>query len=361
MTEENQDSLNVSRIELQKVADFLPYPFIIAEIIDGEHLNTHLNEKFIEEIGYSLDEIPTIEAWYSKAYPDADYRNKVIAGWNQEEIESRHTDKISVKMKSLVTCKNGAKRWYQVKASVINAVHVVSFVDLDKEVKLQEELKAINQNNDRMLSILGHDLRSPVASLMSISSLAASTDITNSEFVELINMVNERSTHVLELLDNTLNWARLNFNDIKLNPVEIDFEVIVSSILSIYKTTCQDKNIAVNVDTSEMLAVTSDSEVVTIIIRNLLSNAIKFTGKDGAISITASEGRLRIKDSGIGMSAAMIDEVFSNSHSGRKGTNDEEGTGLGLQLVTALADKINCRITIESKEFCGTSIYLTFK
>ncbi|HMK06109.1 MAG TPA: hypothetical protein VK476_01180, partial [Flavobacterium sp.] len=63
MTEENQDSINVSRIELQKVADFLPYPFIIAEIIDGEHLNTHLNEKFLEEIGYNLDEIPTIEAW----------------------------------------------------------------------------------------------------------------------------------------------------------------------------------------------------------------------------------------------------------------------------------------------------------
>src|SRR4051812_39641141 len=115
-----EDALDISRADLHKVADFLPYPFIIAEILDGIHQNTFLNEKFIEEISYALSEIPTIEKWYEHAYPDESYRQQVIDNWNQEERNSRSEGKIFVKMKSQVTCKNGSKRWYEIKATVIN-------------------------------------------------------------------------------------------------------------------------------------------------------------------------------------------------------------------------------------------------
>ena len=84
------NDLEISRFELHKVADFLPYPFIIAEVIEGVHHNTYLNEKFLLEIGYSLDEIPTIEKWYEHAYPDKFSRNKVISAWNREEIKSQN-------------------------------------------------------------------------------------------------------------------------------------------------------------------------------------------------------------------------------------------------------------------------------
>ena len=191
--------------------------------------------------------------------------------------------------------------------------------------------------------------------------MAASTDITNSEFVDLIHMVNEKSTHVLELLDNTLNWARLNFDNITLKPAVIDLEVIVSSILAIYKTTYKDKNITIDIDIDNTTSITSDIEVVTIIIRNLLSNAIKFTPQDGLISITSEGLTLKINDNGIGMSESMVAGVLLNNNSTRNGTNNEQGTGLGLQLVNALTDKINCKIDIESKEHKGTSVYLTFK
>ena len=204
--------LNVSRHELHKVADFLPYPFIIAEVIEGVHQNTYLNEKFLEEIGYTLDQIPTIEKWYEHAYPDQVYRDSVITSWDKEEIESQQSDMVFVKKKSHVTCKNGTKRWYEIKASVINSIHVVAFVDLDKEISLQEELKKTNQNNDRMLSILGHDLRGPITNLTAVSSMVLDNVISQSEFTTLIQMMNVQSNKVLEMLEATLNWAKLNFN-----------------------------------------------------------------------------------------------------------------------------------------------------
>lgn len=360
MTPDNIGRLDVSRIELHGVADFLPYPFIIAEVIDNVHFNTYLNEKFIEEIGYSLEEIPTIEAWYEHAYPEKEYMDKVISDWDNEQLLSEQKGKIFVKNKSYVTCKNGTKRWYEIKASVINKIHVVAFIDLDKEIKFQEELKNINSNNDRMLSILGHDLRSPVANLMSISSMAANTEISNAEFLSLLNLVNEQSSQVLDLLDNTFNWAKLNFNAIRLNQSEINFQELLASILDIYKSSYQAKNITIKTDVSHLQNINCDIEIVTIIIRNLVSNAIKFTPQNGTISITSTTNELYISDSGIGIPKEMIDQIKNSGISSRSGTNGEKGSGIGLQLVVNLAEKIGCNFTIESEEKKGTITKITF-
>lgn len=350
----------ISRIDLHKVADFLPYPFIIAEIIDGIHLNTHLNLKFSEEIGYTYEEIPTIETWYEHAYPDAVYRQEVIDRWNEEELESLLEGKVSLKKKSLVTRKDGSKRWYEIKATVIGKVHVVAFVDLDKEIALQEALKNTNLNNDRMLSILGHDLRGPVANLMTISSLAVNADVTADEFTEVIQQINLKSTDVLDLIDNTMQWAKMNFNDIRINSSEIDWNALLQTILSVYESAIENKKIKVIVQTSEMGKIVSDVEILTIIIRNLLSNAIKFTPEKGSITITAANNELVVKDTGIGMPESKVASLFSQQHAASKGTNNEPGTGLGLQLIVTLVEKIGCRLEVESIESIGTTMRLKF-
>ncbi len=357
---EGANDLKISRINLQKVADFLPYPFIIAEDFGDEHLNTYLNEKFLQEIGYTLDEIPTIESWYAKAYPDESYRNQVISNWNQAEIEAWQQEKIFVRMKSQVTCKKGNKRWYEIKASVINKIHVVAFVDIDNEVTLHEELRNINRNNDRMLSILGHDLRSPVANLMGISSMAANTEISNDEFISLMHQINEQSVQVLQLLDRTLSWAKLNFNTLQQNNSEIDFVSIVSNILEIHKSTYQSKSIDIQVQIEKGQVIVSDPELVTIVIRNIISNAIKFTSNGGIITIKFHQNVLEVTDNGIGMTPQMIQDILNNTNVSRRGTNNEVGIGMGLQLVKSLTEKINCSFSIESQPNVGTTIHLVF-
>lgn len=353
-------TLKISRFELQKVADFLPYPFIIAEVIDNVHWNTFLNEKFLEEIGYSYDEIPTIEKWYEFAYPDEEYRKKVIASWNNKETESLQNRTVSFKNQSQVTCKNGTKRWYEIKASVINKVHVVAFIDLDKEIILHEKLRRINENNERMLSVLGHDLRGPISNLISISEMASNSEISQTDFSSFISLINERSNQVLEMLDTTLNWAKLNFNVIAQNETEIHFEPLIFGILEIYKNPYKAKNITVELSLDSSETVVSDREIVTIIIRNIISNAIKFTPVNGTISIKLEKNILVITDTGIGMSEEMISNIWNHNYISNRGTNDEKGIGMGLQLVLQLVKKINCELAIESKLNEGTSIRLAF-
>ncbi|UPT70242.1 MAG: PAS domain-containing sensor histidine kinase [Flavobacterium sp. JAD_PAG50586_2] len=350
----------ISRFELHKVADFLPYPFIIAEVIDGIHYNTFVNEKFSEEIGYTLEEIPTIETWYEHAYPDEAYRQKVIRDWDEEEINSKQEGKVFVKMKSHVTCKKGMKKWYEIKASVIDKLHVVAFVDIDKEIALQQELKNINSNNDRMLSVLGHDLRAPINNLKGITILALEDSISQEEFTPFIQKINEQSEQVLEMLETTLNWAKLNFNSIQLNNVAIDIKAIVSSILAIHKNAYQSKNIRINLSFDKVNSVFSDSEIVTIIVRNMISNAIKFTPQDGEINIGFSHNILSVTDNGVGMTQNMINDIMKNNYTSKRGTNNELGMGMGLQLTLNLAAKVNAEIGIESELGKGTSIRLIF-
>ena len=116
-----------------------------------------------------------------------------------------------------------------------------------------------------------------------------------------------------------------------------------------------------NVDIADSGIVRSDLEIVTIIIRNLVSNAIKFTPQNGNITIKAFENQVIIKDSGIGMSQPMISDIVNNLYTSRKGTNDEHGKGMGLQLVLNLAEKINCKLAIKSEEFSGTEVLLIFE
>lgn len=354
-----KESLEISRTDLQKVADFLPYPFIIAEIIGGIHLNTHLNEKFIEEINYTLDEIPTIEAWYEHAYPDPEYRQQVINNWDMQEREALHAGKVSLKKKSQVTRKDGSKRWYEIKATVIGKVHVVAFVDLNNEIILQETLKNTNSNNDRMLSILGHDLRSPVANLMGISSMAVNADITDGEFTEVIRLINAQSSHVLDLLDNTMQWAKLNFNTIHINRSEIALDPLIVSVIETHQSAIDNKKLKIFTDISKMPLIESDLEILTIIIRNLISNAIKFTPENGSISITAFENQIMVSDTGIGMSEDKIEMLFNQQYASTKGTNNEPGTGLGLQLVINLIEKIGGKLVIESDD-TGSKMKLQF-
>jgi len=263
-------------------------------------------------------------------------------------------------MKSQVTCKNGHKRWYEIKASVISKIHVVAFVDVDKEVILHEELRNINRNNDRMLSILGHDLRSPVANLMAISSMAANTELTNYEFTTMMHQINDQSVQVLELLDRTLRWAKLNFNTMQQKSEAIDFKSIISNVLEIHRATHQSKNIAIKVQIESAKTIVSDPELVTIIIRNIISNAIKFTPNSGTIAIKLHENELQISDNGIGMTPQMIEEILTNTNISRRGTNNEIGIGMGLQLVKSLTEKINCGFMIASEPNIGTTIRLVF-
>ena len=123
----------------------------------------------------------------------------------------------------------------------------------------------------------------------------------------------------------------------------------------------EHKNIKITTALDLKMTVKTDFEILTIIVRNLISNAIKFTPKNGSISITSAPYELIISDSGVGISPEILEKIRNQDSLSSMGTDNERGSGIGLQLVFNLAEKINCILKIDSEESKGTCVRIIFK
>jgi len=339
---------------VQKILDFLPYPFLMSQLINDIRTNTYVNVRFTEEIGYTCEEMPTIHDWFRLAYPDPEYRKQIEDQW----YKLVDTPDDTVVMKARIKTNFDSYKWFEVKSSLFEDIQLVSFVNIDDVMVKEEELERTNENKDKILSILGHDLRSPIANLQAISRMALQSDITHDEFTHLLGQLNEKSFQVMEFLDTTLQWTRSNFDRIHLQKKDIDIHALWSTILPIYKPAADGKKITVTLRADDN-QFQSDSEIITIVLRNLLSNAIKFTGEGGSItiqwSVTNTIATLSVTDTGVGMTQQTIDRILLENYSSQNGTRHEKGLGLGLKLCKDLVKKINGELRIESIPEKGTT------
>ncbi len=350
---------------MRKVLDFLPYPFLVSQLKEGHWHNTFVNQNFSREIGYTIEEMPTINEWFEFAYPDSEYRQKVKEGWSIRLVTAEEKGNDSIFMQVLIRTRDFGDRWYEVKSLIADELQMVAFIDIHK-AKLQEEnLTELNKNRDRILSILSHDLRGPVANLYSLSKMALSQHISKEEFTKMMATLNGKALQTIEFLNTTLEWSRSNFNTIKITLDEIPLKKLADEVSSLYETQYQSKNITLSVLVEPTLTVKADREILTTVLRNLISNAIKFTTENGLIEIraclTPMFASLEVKDNGIGMSENKIKEIKTSQYSSELGTGGEKGLGIGILLCQNLLDRLGGKLDIESEPNKGTTMKILIK
>lgn len=235
----------------------------------------------------------------------------------------------------------------------------------DELIESEAKLKDALNTKDKFFSIIAHDLKSPLSSVMNLLQLIDS-DFESFETEELKEIIQELSTstkNVFSLLDNLLHWARSQTGKINYTPLNISVPLIVDQVSSVFTSLLQDKkiNLKKNVDNYEIFA---DTQMVNTILRNLISNAIKFTPENGTIEVIATDNgefvKFEVKDSGIGMSEEVINKLFRiDVHHTSLGTNNEKGTGLGLILCKEFVENNKGKIWVESKVGEGSSFIFT--
>jgi K+-sensing histidine kinase KdpD len=336
-------SLEVDKFNSEKLLDFLPYPFIVAEKREGVHQNVYFNKKFIEEIGYTREEIPTIDEWFQLAYPNPSYRKEIADEWARGEIIAKKTGQEFVTMQVKVQTKNHGAIWYEVKASIYGSVHFVALMNIHKEVMREQELQRLNDNKDKILSILSHDLRAPLKSLQGILELNTKDTLSEIEKIKFLKHLKEQVFQMGEFLDTTLNWTRLNFSELKPVHEVIDIHKIAEAILNLYSTSCVNKKIQTKLTLTNKVNVMGDPEIFSIVFRNLISNAVKFTPERGHIHIYDSSRDnkyvLAVENSGWGLNQEKISRIFDKTSVSEIGTNGEKGLGVGLKLCLQLLEK----------------------
>lgn len=349
---------------LERTLDYLPYPFLLSKVKNGERLNLFVNNRFLNEIGYECEEISTMGAWWDKAYPDPDYKKSVASAWSQLARKAEEEGAAEIVMAARITTKNRGPMWYQVKSSITPEAHLVAFVNIDESMRREEKLKARVETKNFVLSTLSHDLRSPISSLFSLTQLALSGSVAQEEFREILSKVNKKTSDVLGLLDLTLIWTRANFGAIQVNRSSVQVREILSNVLSLYTESLREKALAVSIAKElDQMVVTTDPQILTILVRNLLSNSIKFTSAGGTIHFSSDhDGRsVTLVDSGPGFSEEVIHRLGNHEasmidHKMLQGG----GAGLGLNLCIELAKHIDANIIVRNSETAGARVSIRF-
>ena len=229
----------------------------------------------------------------------------------------------------------------------------------NERLKLESSLRFKN----KVLSVIAHDLKNPVASVAQFSDLL----VTKPELVNkqsILNSLQESSQAAVTLLDNLLYWGRSQADELIVSPGEFDVEKLIRNVKSLFLHMATQKEIRFLTEVTPRLSAYADKALVNIVVRNLVSNSIKFTPRKGSINIKAhQEGkviRLSVIDTGIGINPDILEQFLTHGHLGTSsGTEREIGTGFGLQLVKDLVEKNGGNLHIESKPNEGSKFTFT--
>lgn len=251
---------------------------------------------------------------------------------------------------------------------VIRVTHQISLVAAKRIILRQtEELRKTIMGRDKLYSVIAHDLRSPMGSIkmvlnMLILSLPPSQ--IGEEMYQMLSMANQSTEDVFVLLDNLLKWTKSQIG--KLNVVYQDFNIVenIASVIEIFNLVAGIKNIKLRYLGDDKIEVHADIDMMKTIMRNLLSNAIKFSYNDSEIVVGArivdDSVVVSVRDSGKGMSEEDQRKLLNTeTHFSKYGTNNEEGSGLGLLLCLDFAVKNGGRLWFESEEGKGSTFYFS--
>ncbi len=228
------------------------------------------------------------------------------------------------------------------------------------------ELEELNATKDKFFSILAHDLRSPLGTIISFFEFLNSQidDLNKHEIVDLVKSIHHSTDRLLKLLDNLLQWSRIQTGHLICQPELFDVKESVDTSIELLEMNSQKKDINLYSEIKESLYVYADINMITTIIRNLISNSIKFSHSGDSVWVSAVHANnaveLSVHDTGIGIAKKSIERLFrlDVKHS-TTGTHDEKGTGLGLNLCKEFIELNEGKIDVESEPGKGTIVRIT--
>lgn len=240
------------------------------------------------------------------------------------------------------------------------------------EILLQKEeleyqtvqLNEINNQKNKLFSIISHDLRSPINSLTGIMSLLDPKILTKEDLVTIKTDISKRINHISSVMENLLSWSKSQMEGEVLMPEHFSISQVIIDKIKLFDSTAKKKEITLVSHLNSEVKVYADLNQTKAVLRNLINNAIKFTNLEGNIFINVEQrdnmAFVSVKDSGVGMSPSQQESLFEvQSNLSTEGTAGEKGVGLGLLLVKEFVEKNKGRVWVESEEGVGSTFCFT--
>jgi len=232
-----------------------------------------------------------------------------------------------------------------------------------------EELERLNEEKDKLMQIVSHDLRSPLGGVYGLAEiLKTGKEATNETLVrEFAAIISSTSSFLLTLVNDLLDLAKVESGKMEVEYSEFSITQSINNCMQLLGIVAQNKGVELVCEPSEEeIVITADEPKIIQILNNVISNAVKFTPSGGVVTVGAryssdkAGGRqiaLSVRDTGLGIDADTLPHIFDKfgKHQ-RSGTAGEQGTGLGMPIVKRFVELHGGSILITSKVNLGTTI-----
>lgn len=240
---------------------------------------------------------------------------------------------------------------------------IMVFRDVTERKQNEKKLEELNKLKDRLFSIISHDLRTPLLSLMDILSMASGGMVTEEEFKSYLPTLTKNIGYTSGLVENLLQWSKSQLEGTIINAVHFDIKDNVNYLINNFNQLAGDKGINLKNNIHVPVMVYADMDMIQAVLRNLISNAIKFCHSGDKITVDAgikkNMATIWISDTGVGIASENLEKLFGNYNFTTRGTTNEQGTGLGLLLCKDFIEKNGGTIWVESTQGLGSSFYFT--
>ena len=316
--------------------------------------------------------------------------NGDLTGRNLKEFMSRK-ELLKIKKQTLLR-KDGIKSSYELKINVDGEERILLvtatpqtdkdgqytgtfgvFRDITHRKKAEkaikenaQQLKELNATKDKFFSIIAHDLRNPVNSILTFSDLLLTNfkNYNQDKLEKFLISIHNLSKQAFDLLENLLIWAKSQTGKISMDSEILNINSLISYNTSLLKEMALRKNISISYPPDNNFYVFADKNMINTVLRNLITNAIKYTPSGGKIEIHTellkNQVKISVEDSGMGMTKEIKNNLFLIERSiSTPGTENEKGTGLGLILCKEFVERHGGKIWVESDSGKGSKFMFT--
>ncbi len=242
----------------------------------------------------------------------------------------------------------------------------------EKVAEQNKRLENLHHVQNQMISIISHDVRSPIGSVQLMLNLFERGMIPPEKAPMMYAQIKGSMANTNEVLESMLLWTRSQIDAIKQDKnTELPFFAEIPELITKFKKTWQqtalDKKISIDyqINLSKNTAIVGDSALLHAVLRNLIFNAIKFTPPNGTITVLANETPqtviFKVQDTGVGMSKDRCIQLFTDRVGSLKGTVGEQGSGIGLWIINDMLQRVNAKIQVESELGKGSLFTVIFQ
>ena len=335
----------------------------------------YLNPAAVALLGYDQNDLPDIETWWLKAYPDAEYRAEAQRHWNEQVQRALTTGCPIERQEYQVTCKNGSVRTAAIVGVMLPDGILVLFDDVTARKRAARELQeakdaadTANAAKSAFLANMSHEIRTPLNAIIGMSHLIRHDGLTERQSKQL-SKLEAAGDHLLETINAVLDLSKIEVGKFTLEVGPISIENVVSNIESIVGERARNNGLKFNTQVPRFnFGLRGDSTRLQQALLNYVGNAIKFT-ETGSVTVSVecleetdhdALVRFSVTDTGIGITAEALDRLFlCFEQADNSTTRKYGGTGLGLAITRQLARLMGGDAGAESNLGTGSTFWFT--